>query len=337
MHIKFETGNLCLDRMLHRGGKYKFERLHPLKKFGQFAEIDDIDATEEPGVSNVFVQEEHDMEAFPEYEDVLTREGTDMDFYFEHETQDVENNLPEQMNFLTTENLVAFLESLGNPPSAPSFTEQEPLLDVAADLVPRKRRRRDPRPAREQVIRSDRRKNVLPENEPIDIVKLQSRVFEIEKDSLSHTLLIQELKTYNELKEKKIIDLETNMGHFLAIQHVKKGFSDMTLAKSVKIKKRTNSLGNPMDIDVYEVKWKSTEWMKKVPILPYLSEGVLDNFNQEMMVDQDHLEDALEFVVYARLIVKNEAWYGAKGNSSTLMIKCVKSDGPEKEKEAEET
>ncbi|KAL8262481.1 hypothetical protein R6Q59_023830 [Mikania micrantha] len=48
--------------------------------------------------------------------------------------------------------------------------------------------------------------------------------------------------------------------------------------------------------------------------------------NQEMKVDQDHLEDALEFVLYVRVIVKNEAWSGGKGDSSTIMIKCGDSD-----------
>ncbi|KAL8249573.1 hypothetical protein R6Q59_006441 [Mikania micrantha] len=359
--------------------------------------------------------------------------------------------------------------------------------------------------------RSEKEKNVLPDDEPIDVVKLQSRVFELEQDSLSHTLLIQELKNDNELKDKKIKDLETNMGHLSAIvldlkqrlqdkfkgefidetspsdivesvpelskadfnkliksreeglrkyfagetgfkvsmaksrefmmiiertvqeardaakvkptrfvadmgdsrfnyegdrsgivcwgydevnglwwvrrnltkrieyydhpssfksltvvdmvelarqrffnpttskrgesfytllqQHVRKGFSDMTLAKSVRMKKTTNSLGNPIDVEVFEVKRPATDWMKKVPILLDLPEGVLDNFmfwafdeqtcgviiscgeveitfydpidlmrlsqkdikflnNQEVKVDQDHLEDALEFVVY---------------------------------------
>ncbi|KAD5507811.1 hypothetical protein E3N88_15514 [Mikania micrantha] len=464
--------------------------------------------------------------------------------------------------------------SVVNPPSAPSFTDQEPPLDVATDLIPRKRRR-DPRPgvvihepetehvsvtpihtttteptepspqvrksiarssshtedldydsflAGEQMIRANRGKNVLPEDEPIDIVKLKSRVFELEQDYLSNTLLIQELKTYNELKDKKIKDLETNMGHLSAIvlnlkqklqnkfkrefvdesspsttskptpeiseaefdeltrsreeglrkyfagdtgfkvsiaksrelmmitdrtiqeakdaakfkptrfivdvgdsrfnyegdrsgivcwgydevmemwwlrrkltkrieyddhpssfksltvvnMHVKKGLSNMTLAKSVKIKKKTNSLGSPIDIDVYEVKWPATEWMKKVPILLDLPEGVLNSFkfwafdehtygviincrdveytfydpidlmclsekdikflnSPEMKVDQDHLEDDLEFVVYTRVIVKNEAWSGGKGDSSTLMIKCGESDEPTKEKRAEET
>ncbi|KAL8261074.1 hypothetical protein R6Q59_025123 [Mikania micrantha] len=59
--------------------------------------------------------------------------------------------------------------------------------------------------------------------------------------------------------------------------------------------------------------------------------------SQEMKVDQDHLEDALEFVAYVRVIVKNEAWSGAKGNVSTLMFKSGESSVPEKEKEDGET
>ncbi|KAL8199600.1 hypothetical protein R6Q57_013168 [Mikania cordata] len=158
------------------------------EKFGQFAEIKDINAAEEPMIPNVFVEEEHDVETvsskfydedvyvvkLPKYEDVLTVEGTNMDFDFEIESHEVENDIPEQMNLLTTENLVALLEhvkrSAGYPPSATSFTKLEPPLDVAADL-------------------------------------LQSRVFELEEDSLSHTLPIEELKTDSEIKEKKIKDL----------------------------------------------------------------------------------------------------------------------------------
>ncbi|KAL8226071.1 hypothetical protein R6Q57_018628 [Mikania cordata] len=104
--------------------------------------------------------------------------------------------------------------SVGNPPSTPCFSDQEPPLDAAADLVPTKRRRRDPRPgvvskpetkpisdsflAGETGIRVDKGKNVWPDDETIDIVKLQSR-------------------TGNELKDKRIKDLETNIGHLSAI------------------------------------------------------------------------------------------------------------------------
>ncbi|KAL8256442.1 hypothetical protein R6Q59_031509 [Mikania micrantha] len=256
--------------MQNRGGKYKFKGLHPLKKFGQFAEIEDVDVAEEPAIPNVFIEEEHDVDVvsskfseedvyvvkLPEYEDVLPGEDVDMDFDFEIGSQEVGNDFPEQVNLLITENLDALLEhvkrSVRNPPSASSFTEQELSLDVAADLIPRKRRRRDPRPgviirepetehasvtqiqttttestkpspqikelaAGKQVTRADRGKNVLPEGEPIDIVKLQSRVFELEQDSLYHTFLIQELKADNELNDKKIKDLETNRGHLSAI------------------------------------------------------------------------------------------------------------------------
>ncbi|KAC9767787.1 hypothetical protein E3N88_45280 [Mikania micrantha] len=59
--------------------------------------------------------------------------------------------------------------------------------------------------------------------------------------------------------------------------------------------------------------------------------------SQEMKVDQDHLEDALKFVVYVRVIVKNEAWSRAKGNVSTLMFKSGESGVSEQEKEAGET
>ncbi|KAL8215992.1 hypothetical protein R6Q57_022829 [Mikania cordata] len=174
-----------------------------------------------PEIPNFFVKEEYDVEVvsskpsdeddyevkLPDYEDVLTGEEPDMDFDFEMETKQVENDPPEQVNLVATENLEALLEhvkrSVGNPSSAPSFIEPEQPLDVAADLEPRNRRRY-PRPW-------------IHEDEPIDIVKLQSKVFELEQHSPSHKLLIQELKIDNELKDKKIKDLETNMGHLSVI------------------------------------------------------------------------------------------------------------------------
>ncbi|KAL8228514.1 hypothetical protein R6Q57_016098 [Mikania cordata] len=259
---------------LQRGwrGKYKFEGLHSLKKFGQFAEIHNADVAEEVNAPNAVVEEEHDVDIavsrsadddvyfvkLPEYEDVVTGDEADIDFDFEMETVPDESNHSEQVNLLTTENPEALFEHV----------KRNPPLDTTADLVPRKRRRRDPRPrfvvaepeteliaetqiqttiveptesspnireaaagssshiedidydsflAGEIVIRVDKGNNVLPQDEPIDIVKLQSRVFELEQDSLSQTLLIQELKTDNELKDKKIKDLETNMGHLSAI------------------------------------------------------------------------------------------------------------------------
>ncbi|KAL8255172.1 hypothetical protein R6Q59_033393 [Mikania micrantha] len=453
--------------MQKHGGKYKFEGLHPLKKFGQFVEMDGVDAVEAAEIPTVFVEEEHDL---PEYEDVVTRDEPDLDFDFETETIPIKSDLPEQVNLLTIENLEALLEhvkrSVGNPPPAPSFDDQEPPLDAAADLVPRKRRIRDPRTgvvvsepetepisstagssshtkdidydsflAGETGIRVDKGNNVLSDDEPIDIVKIQSRVSELEQDSLSHTLLIQELKTDNELKDKKIKDLETNMGHLSAIildlkqnsstaaepapELSKADFDELTRSREEGLRKYfAGDIGFKVSIaksrelmmitdrtiqqekeaakfkstrfivdvgdsrynyeDIFEVRWPATDWMKKVPILPDLPEGILDDFkfwvfdeqtygviincgdveytfydpidlmcfsekdikflnNQEMKVDQDHLEDALEFVVYVRVIMKNEAWSGGKRESSTLMIKCGESDQPAKEKEAEET
>ncbi|KAL8199575.1 hypothetical protein R6Q57_013143 [Mikania cordata] len=190
-----------------RGASYKFKGLHPLKKSGQCVEIEDVNVAEEPVVPHVFVEKEHVVEAVSSKfsdEDVYVVKFLE---YEDTEAQEVENDIPEEMNLLTTENLDTLLEnvktSIGNPPSAPSFTEQEPPLDVAADLVPqKKKKKRCTTRSGEQVIRSDKEKNVFPKDELIDIVKLQSRVFELEQDSLSHTLLIQELKQYDELKEK---------------------------------------------------------------------------------------------------------------------------------------
>ncbi|KAL8204542.1 hypothetical protein R6Q57_010165 [Mikania cordata] len=290
----------------------------------------DVNTAKEFIAPNVVVEDEHNVEAtgskfsddyvcfvkLPEHAEVVTEESIDMEFDFETTKKKLETEASKQVNLLTAEYLVALIASVqknvGNPPFAPSFTEQESPLDVDADLVPRKRRRRDPRPV---VVNS---------------------VFELEQESLSHTFLIQELRTDNEANDKKIKSLETDMGHLSAVvydlkqklkdtfkgeffdypspsstseptpeashaefsnhtssreerlrkyfagdtgfKHVKKGFSDITLAKSVKIKKKTNSLGDPFNVDAYEVKWLATEWMKKVPILPDLPEGVLNNF-----------------------------------------------------------
>ncbi|KAL8214038.1 hypothetical protein R6Q57_003487 [Mikania cordata] len=258
---------------------------YPLKKFGKFAEIKNVNAVEEVNAPNAVV-EEHDVDIvvsrsvdddvyfvkLPEYEDVVTGDEPDMDFDFKMETIPDESNPSEQLNLLTTENLDALLEhvkiNVGYPPFASSLANQDPPLDATADLVPRKRRRRDTRPrvvvaeseteliaetqihttiveptesspnirevvagssshtedidydsflAGETGIRVDKINNVLPEDEVIDIVKLQSRVFELEQDSVSHTLLIQELKNDNELQDKKIKDLEKNMGHLSVI------------------------------------------------------------------------------------------------------------------------
>ncbi|KAL8201885.1 hypothetical protein R6Q57_011032 [Mikania cordata] len=354
--------------MQNRGGKYKFEGLHPLKKFGQFAEIEEGDVVEAAEIPNAFIEKEHDTEVMnsrpsdedvyvvkiPEYEDVVTGDEPDMDFDFEIETIPIESDPPEQVNLLTTENLEALLEqvkrSVGNPLSAPSFVDQEPPQDDVAYLVPRKRRRRDPRPGvivseldtepiletQIQTITAEPTKS-LPKfkesaagssshTKDIDydsFLVRETRVFELEQDSLSHTLLIQELKTNNELKDKKIKDLETNTGHLSAIvldlkqklqdkfkgefidesspsntvepapemskanfneltrsreEGIRKYFAGDTGFKSIKTKKKTDSLGNPIDIDIFEVTWLATNWMKKVHILLDLPEGNLDDF-----------------------------------------------------------
>ncbi|KAL8205512.1 hypothetical protein R6Q57_009063 [Mikania cordata] len=206
----------------NRGGKYQFQGLHKLREFFQFAKIEDIDVAEVAEITNAVVGEEHDVQVVgskssdedvyvvhpPEYEDAMTGNEPDLDFDFEMETIQVE----------------------GNPPPASSFTDQEPPLDTAADLVPRKKRRRDLRPGivvsepETEIIsvtlmptitveptepvplfkestagssshtedvdydyflvgktgtRADKGKNVLPDDEPIDVVNLHSRVFEI--------------------------------------------------------------------------------------------------------------------------------------------------------------
>ncbi|KAL8242278.1 hypothetical protein R6Q59_012580 [Mikania micrantha] len=235
---------------------------------------------------NVMIEEEHDVQILgssssdddvyivqpSEYEDVVTGHKPDMDFDFESEMEPIEIEPSEQMNLLTAENLEPLLEhvkrSVGNPPLTSSFTDQEPPFDIVADLIPRKRRRRDQRPGivvrepeteitpeiqvptitieptepvprftestvgpsshtedvnydsfliRETGARADKGKNELRDDEPINVVKLQSRVSELEQDSLSHTLQIQELKIENEAKDRKIKDLQTNMGHLSAI------------------------------------------------------------------------------------------------------------------------
>ncbi|KAL8209463.1 hypothetical protein R6Q57_006195 [Mikania cordata] len=207
-----------------------------------------VDVGEVAEIINVMIEEKHDVQVLgsrssdvdvymvlpPEYEDIMTGQKPDMDFHFESEMEPVEIKSPEQMNLLTAQNLEALLEhfkrSVGNPPPTSSFTDQEPPLDTAVNLILRKRRRRrrrrrrDPRPGivvsepetniisltqvppitvepREHVphftestagpssshiedvdydslfigeteTKADKGKNVLPDDEPIDVVKL---------------------------------------------------------------------------------------------------------------------------------------------------------------------
>ncbi|KAL8208972.1 hypothetical protein R6Q57_008384 [Mikania cordata] len=150
---------------------------------GVIEEIKDVDTVEATVIPNVIVEEEHDIEIInsrpsdedlyvvklPEFEDVMTRDESDMDFDFEMETVLYESNPSEQKTMPTTENLEALLKhvkrSVGNPPPAPSFADQEPPLDVAADLAPRKIRLRDPRP---RVVVSE------PETGPILVTKIET-------------------------------------------------------------------------------------------------------------------------------------------------------------------
>ncbi|KAL8205533.1 hypothetical protein R6Q57_009084 [Mikania cordata] len=405
---------------MNRGGKYKFEGLHPLKKFGQFAEIEDVDVGEVAETPNVMIEEEHDVQVLGskssdddayvvqplEYEDVVTGHKPDMDFDFESDMEPFEIESSEQMNLLTAENLDALLEhvkrSVGNPPPTSSFTDQESPLDTAADLIPRKRRRRDPRPG--IVVRepeteitpeiqlpsimvedvdydsfligetgaiADKGMNVLPDEEPIDVlqdkfkgefldesgsstaVEPEPEMSRAEFDELNRSReeglrkyfsgetgfevsmaksrevmmiterTIQEARDATKIKPTRkltkqieyfdhpysfksltVVDMvelarqrffnptknKRGESFYTSLQqHVRKGFSDMTLGKSVRIKKTTNSLGNPIDIDVFEVRWPAIDWMKKVPILPDLPDGVLDNF-KFWAFDDKHME-----------------------------------------------
>ncbi|KAL8218005.1 hypothetical protein R6Q57_021378 [Mikania cordata] len=150
--LKLLNESTFLLMLQNRGGKYQFQGLHQLRNFGQFVEIEGFDAGENV-IPNVFVEEEHDVEAvssknsdedvyvfkLPERENILTKESNDMVFDFETEAHEIEKEVPVQVSLLTTENLDALLEyvkrSVANPPLAPSFTEQEPPLDVNADLT----------------------------------------------------------------------------------------------------------------------------------------------------------------------------------------------------------
>ncbi|KAL8199668.1 hypothetical protein R6Q57_013236 [Mikania cordata] len=221
--------------MQNRGGKYKFEGLHPLKKFGQFAETEGVDVGEVAEIPNAVIEEEHDVQVLgskssdediyvvqpPEYEAVVTGYEPDMDFDFETDTVLVESESPEQMSLFTAENLEPLLEHVKSSVSTIAVEPTEPVprfiestagpsshtedVDYDSFLV------------KETRTRADKGKYVLPDDEPIDVVKLQSRLLELEQDSLSHTLLIRDLKIENEAKDRKIKDLKTNMGHLSAI------------------------------------------------------------------------------------------------------------------------
>ncbi|KAL8249575.1 hypothetical protein R6Q59_006443 [Mikania micrantha] len=89
---------------MNRGGKYKFEGLHPLKKFGQFAEMEGVDVGAVAENPNVMIEEEHDVKVLgsmnsdddvyvvqpPECEDVVTGYKPNLDFDFESEMEPVE-------------------------------------------------------------------------------------------------------------------------------------------------------------------------------------------------------------------------------------------------------
>ncbi|KAL8211279.1 hypothetical protein R6Q57_005716 [Mikania cordata] len=200
--------------MKNRGGKYKFERLHPLKKFGQFEEMEGVDAVEATEIPNVFVEKEHDVEIvsskpsdedvyvvkFQDYEDVVTRDEPDLDFDFETETIPVESDLPEHVNRLTIENLEALLEHVKR--TTITVEPTEPIAQIKESAAGSSSHTEDidydSFLAAERGVRVDKGKNVLPNDEPIDIVKLQSI-------------------TNNVLKDKKTKDPETNMGHLSAI------------------------------------------------------------------------------------------------------------------------
>ncbi|KAL8223132.1 hypothetical protein R6Q57_020531 [Mikania cordata] len=396
--------------MQNKGGKYNFEGLHPLNKFVQFSEIEDADA------ANVVVEEEYNVE-------VARSKSADDDVYFVNlaEHEDVENDPLEQVNLLTrrrrrrdprpgvvicepeTEHVsVTQIQTTTTELTEPSPQVRESVAGSSSHIEDLDY---DSFLAIEQVIRTDRGKNVLPKDEPIDIVKLQSiqklqdkfkgefadessplttseptpGISQAEFDELTRTheegdrsgivcwgydevkemswlkrKLTKRIENYDHpssFKSLTVVDMvELARQRFFNPSKKKRGenfynfFSHMTLAKSVKIKKKTNYLRNPIDIDVYEtygmiINCGNFEYTFYDPTdLMCLSEKDIKFLNnQEMKVDQDHLEDLLEIVVYARVIVKNKAWSGGKRDSSTLMSRCGESDESAKEKSAEET
>ncbi|KAL8208999.1 hypothetical protein R6Q57_008411 [Mikania cordata] len=440
----------------NREGKYIFRGIHSLRKFGQFAEIEEV-AVDEPAVPNVNVNVLDDEDVFevssPKQEaipHIAIEQEIETVFDVETEIDEHQVQIDMQQDLFNYENLTALLQS-------------EELVDAVADLALRKRRRRDPRPGavvsnsqipqvqtdtsitaeptqfekeqtgpsikildydtyltREQgtSMRPGTGKIVLPEDEPIDIPRMQRRVSELKQETLSHSIQIEELRTDNAQKDDKIKSLEIDVGHLTAIvldlkqklqekfqgefidepspntisaststkeltqakkdnislsheeglqtyfvgetefnvdvehkynlegdrtgivcwgydalkemwwirkkfsrrieyysqasnfqsftmvdlielagknffnptkiqrgenfynslqQHVRSGFSDMKVAKSMRVKKKYNSLGNPLDINLFEVKWPPTERVKRIPILSDLPEGSLED------------------------------------------------------------
>ncbi|KAL8226775.1 hypothetical protein R6Q57_016607 [Mikania cordata] len=239
----------------NREGKYIFRGIHPLRKFGQFAEIEEV-AVDEPAVPNVNVNVLDDEDVFevssPKQESIphiAIEQEIETVFDVETETDERQVQIDMQQDLFNYENLTALLQS-------------EELVDAVADLAPRKRRRRDPRPGavvsnsqipqvqtdtsitaeptqfekeqtgpsikildydtyltREQgtSMRPGTGKIVLPEDEPIDIPRMQRRVSELKQETLSHSIQIEELRTDNAQKDDKIKSLEIDVGHLTAI------------------------------------------------------------------------------------------------------------------------
>ncbi|KAL4562004.1 hypothetical protein LXL04_034192 [Taraxacum kok-saghyz] len=69
-------------------------------------------------------------------------------------------------------------------------------------------------------------KGKLPESEFVDVVHLQSRVFQLEQESSSKDLIIGnrdvrvgELEKHNQEKNAKILDLQANLGGITAVMY----------------------------------------------------------------------------------------------------------------------
>ncbi|KAL8231102.1 hypothetical protein R6Q57_000880 [Mikania cordata] len=333
----------------NREGKYIFRGVHPLRKFGQFAEIEDF-AVDEPAVPNVVVHDVEDVFEVPSLEQEAGSQiaiEPEIEIVFDVETEIAKHQIQidMQQDLFNSENLTALLQ-------------YDELVDAGADLAPRKRRRRDPRPGAavsniqmpldlKQKLQDKFHGEFTDESSPNAISASTSapELTQAEKDNitLSHAEGLRRYFAgetrfkvdvehsmynlegdrtgivcwdYDALKEiwwihwklSRRIEYYTHPSSFQSFtmvdlielagknffnpmkvqrgenfynslqQHVRSGFYHMKVAKSVRVKKKLNSLGNPLDVNFFEIKWPPTERVKRIPILSDLHEGLLENF-----------------------------------------------------------
>ncbi|KAL8228412.1 hypothetical protein R6Q57_015996 [Mikania cordata] len=199
----------------NREGKYIFRGIHPLRKFGQFAEKEEV-VVDEPVALNVIFHDDEDIAIEPEIETVFDVETK----IAEHQVQ-----IDMQQDLFNSKNLTALLMSVQRRvkilPSTSSLDKQDEVMDVGADLAPRKRRRRDPRPG--AIVSNSQIPQVQTDTsitaEPTQIEKEQTgpSIEILDYDTYLTGEQGTKLRTNNAQKDVKIKSLEIDVGHLTAI------------------------------------------------------------------------------------------------------------------------